>query len=167
LKEDKARIVPRADMPEGIELCKKNALDFLKDARVLIGEKRIGHAYISVQFAIEELGKILIFKDKLAIDMSDPLIITKKEAFSSHQTKTDRAWRFLDSKFKKIFDEGVFEKECVEKGVAVEDTFAEYETRLDCAFVDYYASRWQLGRDIKEALLLGLIDHIECKLVEI
>jgi hypothetical protein len=43
----------------------------------------------------------------------------------------------------------------------IEDTNAEYQTILDCAFVDYYANNWQLGRDIKKDLLEKLISHIE------
>jgi hypothetical protein len=50
------------------------------------------------------------------------------------------------------------------KGMAQEDTYAEYQTRLDCAFVDFYALRWQIGRDIKKELLVNLINHIEAKL---
>ncbi len=38
--------------------------------------------------------------------------------------------------------------------------------RWYCAFVDYYASRWQLGRDIKKDLLINLIKHIEAKIAE-
>ena len=151
-------------MPKGIDLCRQNALDFLKDARVLINENRLSHAYISVQFAIEELGKILVFRDRLKSDNSDPLVIKKKDAFGPHSPKTERAWKFLDPKFRIIFDEGVFQTGLFVKGMAKEDTYAEYQTRLDCAFVDYYALRWQLGRDIKKDLLVNLINHIEEKL---
>jgi hypothetical protein len=51
-----------------------------------------------------------------------------------------------------------------QKGMWKENTYAIYETRLDCAFVDFYALRWQLGRDIKKELLINLINHIEEKL---
>ena len=161
---DRPRVIPRVEMPKGIELCKKNVLDFLNDAKIIVGENRIGHAYISVQFALEELGKILIFRDKMENDRSDPLVITKKEAFSNHAAKTDRAWKFLDPKFRVIFDEGVWEKGIWARGLWVEDTYAEYQTRLDCAFVDYYAQRWQLGVDIKQELLMDLINHVESML---
>jgi hypothetical protein len=45
-EEDKPRIIPRAEMPKGIDLCKKNIFDFLKDARLLINENRLSHVYI-------------------------------------------------------------------------------------------------------------------------
>jgi AbiV family abortive infection protein len=151
-------------MPKGIDLCKQNTLDFLKDARLLINENRLSHAYISVQYAIEELSKLLIFKDKLTMTTSDPIVIKKNEAFGNHKNKTERAWKFLDPKFKKIFDEGVWKDNVWMKGMWKENTYAEYQTRLDCAFVDYYAKRWQLGRDIKKDLLVNLINHIETML---
>jgi AbiV family abortive infection protein len=164
LKNTDDRIIPRAEMPEGIALCKQNILDFLSDARLIIAENRLSHAYVSVQFALEELGKILIFRDKLNRDKSDPLVIKQKEAFRFHPSKTERVWTFLDPEFRTIFDEGVFEDGMVEKGLAVMNTYAEYQTRLDCAFVDFYTLRWQIGRDIKKDLLVNLINHIEEKL---
>jgi AbiV family abortive infection protein len=128
-------------MPIGIDLCKKNIADFLEDARLIIGAGRLSHAYISVQFALEELGKILVFRNKLKNGPNDPLKITKKEAFS-HEKKTEKAWEFLDPNFKKIFDEGIIQHGIAQKGLFQEDTYAEYQTRLDCAFVDYYTNNW-------------------------
>jgi AbiV family abortive infection protein len=165
-KANDDRIIHRSEMPKGIDLCKQNVLDFLKDARIIINENRLSHAYISVQYSIEELGKILIFRDKIASSNSDPLVVKKDEAFGNHPNKTNRAWKFLDPKFKKIFDEGVWGDNIWEKGIWKENTYAEYQTILDCAFVDYYAKRWQLGRDIKKDLLLDLINHIEEKLAQ-
>lgn len=163
-KANDDRIIPRAEIPKGIDFCKQNVLDFLKDARVIIAENRLSHAYVSVQFALEELGKILIFRDKMNSEKNDPLVIKKNEAFGNHTNKTERAWKFLDPNFRKIFDEGVWADGIWAKGVWKENTYAEYQTRLDCAFVDYYALRWQIGRDIKKGLLENLINHIEAKL---
>jgi AbiV family abortive infection protein len=134
----------------------------IRKTRLLIDYSTLNHAYISVQFAIEELGKILIIREKLKTDARDPLMING--AFTSHKGKTDRAIEFLGAEFARVFDEGVWEKGIWEKGVWVEDTYVENETRLDCAFVDFYADKWQLGRDIKKNLLLQLINRIEEKL---
>jgi AbiV family abortive infection protein len=164
VKNTDDRVIPRAKMPEGIDLCKKNIIESLNDARLIIAEGRLSHAYISVQFALEKLGKILIFREKLEKDSSDPLVIKHKEAFKSHSGKTEKVWKFLDPKFKKIFDEGIWEDGLWERGIWQENTCAEYQTRLDCAFVDFYALRWQIGRDIKKELLVNLINHIEEKL---
>ncbi len=108
--------------------------------------------------------KWAIQRDKIKCDNSDPLVITKKEAFSNHPIKTKRAWEFLDQKFKTIFDEGIWEDGFWEKGMWQENTYADYQTRLDCAFVDYYAKRWHIGRDINKELLVNLINHIETRL---
>ena len=78
-------------MPEGISLCKTNITDFLKDAKLLVDNSTLSHAYISVQFAVEELGKILIFREKMKADASDPLVIKYVEAFKSHKSKTEKA----------------------------------------------------------------------------
>jgi AbiV family abortive infection protein len=161
------RVIAREKMPEGIDLCKANITQFLKDSRLLIDNSTLSHAYISVQYAIEELGKILIFRDKLTIDKSDPLTITYEEAFKSHYGKTEKALHFLGKGYDRVFDGGVWEKGIWEKGVWTEDTYVEHETRLDCAFVDYYALRWQIGRDINKELLAKLINRIEEKLHEI
>jgi AbiV family abortive infection protein len=161
---ERDRIVKRAEMSIGIETCKENIRQFLKDAKLLMDTSTLSHAYISVQYSMEELGKILILRQKLVIDKSDPLIITHREAFKSHEGKTEEALLFLGSGYDKIFDEGVFEEGCVEKGLAVMDTFVKHETRLDCAFVDYYGGMWQNGRDIRKELLVKLINRIEEKL---
>ena len=160
------RKVKRIEMPSGIDLWKNNITQYLKDARLLIDNSTLSHAYISVQYAIEELGKILIFREKLANDKSDPLIIKYEEAFKSHQGKTEKALQFLGKGYDKVFDEGVWKKGIWEKGIWVEDTDVEHETRLDCAFVDYYTSRWQNGRNIKKKLIVKLVDRIEEKLSE-
>lgn len=150
-------------MQEGIDLCKTNIANFLKDARLIIAENRLSHAYISVQFAIEELGKLLLFRDHLEKSTNDPVKLSKG-IFRYHPKKEKRAWEFLDPKFSLIFDEGVWKEGMWIKGMWQENTTATYQTRLDCAFVDFYAMRWQLGREIKPELLIALINHIEEKL---
>jgi hypothetical protein len=53
------RIVPRAKMPEEIALCKSNITEFLKDAKILIDRSALSHAYISIQYAVEEWSYIV------------------------------------------------------------------------------------------------------------
>jgi hypothetical protein len=38
----------------------KNILGFLEDAKLVIKVGRLSYAFVSVEFAIEELGKIII-----------------------------------------------------------------------------------------------------------
>ncbi|MCJ7632065.1 AbiV family abortive infection protein [Candidatus Bathyarchaeota archaeon] len=167
-------IIPRAKIPEGIDRCKKNIADLLEDARLImeterLGEaERLGHAYISVQFALEELGKILVLRDKLKKDLNDdPLKFLKKghhDGFYDHWTKTNEARDFIGHDFDKIYDEGIIQPGIAVKGLFQEDTFVDPDTRLECAFVDWYADDWKLGRDIKKDLLVKLICRIEEKL---
>lgn len=77
------------------------------------------------------------------------------------QIRQNVLWKFLDSKYKGIFDEGMWKNGAWKKGIWKENTYAEYQTRLDYAFVDYYAKRWQIRRDIKKDLLEKLICHIK------
>ena len=158
------RVVKRKQIPQGIDLCKVNVRQFLEDGRLLIDSSSLSHAYISVQYALEELGKILIFRDKIAKDSSDPLVITYQEAFKSHDDKIKKALQFIGQEYEKVFKEGVFDEGVVEKGVVLEDTCVRDETRQDCAFVDYYGLLWRIGRDIEKDLLIRLIARIEERL---
>lgn len=85
----------RAKMQEGISLCKANVSDFLKDARLIIAEKRLNHAYVIVEFAIEELGKAVMLSEALKKSKSDPVIVEGR-VFTSHKDKDDKAWTVLD-----------------------------------------------------------------------
>jgi hypothetical protein len=72
-------------------------------------------------------------------------IFTYEEAFKSHKDKTDRALQFLGKRYDKVFDEGIVEEGLIERGLVLEDTFVRHETRLDCAFIDYYANKYLNG----------------------
>lgn len=154
------RLIPRAKMKEGIDLCKSNILDYLKDARLIMSDGRLNHAYVSVQFAIEEFGKIVMLKDALMASTND-IVTVKGSVFTSHKGKSPNAWRILDQKFKTIFGEGDFDDEDFSHVSFVTDTKASHDTRLDCAFVDFDEGIWHIGRDIKQKLLEELINHIE------
>ena len=155
----KYRKIPREKLGEGIELCKKNALDYLQDAKLIIEEKRFNHAYVSVQFAIEELGKIIMLREALKESVEDPILV-KESVFKSHKGKSEKAWSFLDPKYKTIFDEGDFDDEDFHPRDFHTNTKASHSTRLDCAFVDF-ESGWYVGRDIKEELLTKLVKYVE------
>ena len=153
-------------LQKGIDLCKKNMLDFLEDAKLIIAEGRLSHAYVMVEFAIEELGKIVMLQEALASDPNDPVKV-KGEIFGTHRDKSKKAWKVLDTKYRLIFDEGVFNEGVFERGVFVEDTEASHKTRCECAFVDFTGSIWIVGRDIKKDLLENLIVHIEATVAKI
>lgn len=156
--EDIVRSVPKKLMQQGIDLCKRNITDFLSEAQLTITKGKLNHACISVEFAIEELGKILVLRDAMK-SVADPVFINGKE-FCSHTRKSEKAWAVLDSNFRTIF-EGDFEEEDFDHRDFLTNTTASHETRLDCAFVDYYDGDWYLGRDIDKERLVNLIKHIE------
>ena len=157
-------------MQEGIELCKRNIADYLRDARLIIEKGRLNHAYVSVQLSIEELGKIRMLKEALSDDnRSKEVIPVKKSVFTSHRGKSEKAWKFLDPKFRRIFGEVGFE-DTGEGGFDPRGfetiTTAGHQTRLQCAFVDFKLNKWVLGRKIEETRLTALIKHIEERLPE-
>lgn len=159
-KTQKNRIIPRKLMQNGIDLCKQNISDFLNDACLIIAQGRLNHAYVFVEFAIEELGKIIILEEALKSGIGDHVTVNE-DVFTKHNQKSKKAWTVLDSKYRTIFDEGCFEEGVWERGVFKQNTTASHKTRCECAFVDFTGSQWILGRDIKKGLLQDLIAHIE------
>ena len=158
-------MIPKEKMQEGIELCKRNIADYLKDARLVIGKGRLNHAYVSVQLSIEELGKIRMLREALSDNKNTKDVIAVKDTvFASHKGKSDKAWEFLDPKFRNIFGEVGFE-DTGEGGFDPRGfdtiTMAGHRTRLQCAFVDFHLDKWWLGRKIEEKKLIELINHIE------
>ena len=141
-----------------MELCKKNILDFLRDAKIIIKERRLNHAYVSVQFAIEELGKIVMLKEALESSKDDSVLVEEK-VFRSHREKSEKAWTVLSPKFKTIC-EGIFNNRLFDPRLFNTPTTVSHETRLECAFVDFNGT-WHIGRRIKEDSLTDLIAHIE------
>jgi AbiV family abortive infection protein len=160
------REVSMGKMQEGIDLCKSNVSDFLKDARLVIADSRLNHAYVITQFAIEEFGKIVMLKEALASTKTDPLLL-KDSIFKSHKEKDEKAWTVLDPKYMIIYDEGAFDDTAFDPKDFETDTKVSHQTRLDCAFVDCEYGEWYLGREIKEKLLLELIQHIEAQLLKV
>ena len=141
----------------------------MRDARLIIEKGRLNHAYVSVQLSIEELGKIRMLKEALSDNRSKEVISVKKSVFKDHRGKSEKAWKFLDPKFRRIFGEVGFE-DTGEGGFDPRGfetiTTAGHRTRLQCAFVDFHLNKWFLGRKIQETRLTALIKHIEERLSE-
>jgi AbiV family abortive infection protein len=159
--KDIKRIVPRARMQEGIEKCKGNIADYLKDACIIAETGRLYHAIISLEFALEEFGKIVLLKETLDNDKSDALKIDGNE-FCSHNRKVERALKILDplQKYRVLF-ETVFERGVFVAGMWEGETVIGDRTRLDCAFVDFINNNWALGRNIKPAYFQDLVTLIQ------
>src|SRR3990170_1874159 len=146
------RKIPKAKMQDGIALCKSNAIDFLKDAKLILSDGRLNHAYVLVEYSIEEFGKAVILKEALEASKSDPITVEER-VFTSHKGKSEKAWTMLDINYRTIFDEGLFDRELFDPDIFDTDTLASHNTRLNCAFVDFNGDCWVLGERIKQELL--------------
>lgn len=92
--------IPRNKFKEGIELCKRNVLDYLNEARMVAQKGSLHHAYVNVQLAIEETGKALWLKDELQNGSFDPVnvpdVVFGKNGGKSHWKKFNRASKMLN-----------------------------------------------------------------------
>jgi len=159
------RKIPRKLVQSGIELCKKNVADYLDDARTIISKGRLCHAYLSVQFAIEELGKAVILKEEYEKSDNDPLPVDAsvfgEDGGRGHKNKASKAWKMLNPSLK-ILHKGGFGEGFSEYGFDV-DTEASHHSRLKCAYVDFVEEErlWWVGETLDESNVLALIDNIE------
>jgi AbiV family abortive infection protein len=165
-KELSYRRIPRRLVPKGIELCKKNVADYLDDARTIISKGRLCHAFLSVQLAIEELGKAIILKEEYERSGNDFILVDAavfgKDGGRGHKLKASKAWTMLDPS-RKILHKGGFEKGAFSEYGFDVDTEASHHTRLKCAYVDFIEEEqlWWIGGILDEAEVLGLIEDIE------
>ena len=158
------RIVPRERMQEGIDLCKRNIVDYLKDTRIIANEGRLYHAVISLEFAVEELGKLLFLKETMKNEASDIIAIDGFE-FCSHNNKVKRALEFLDPQNKyRILFSGFCVRGLFVAGLLAGETEINSTTRLDCAFVDFLDKKWTIGRNIDLSYLNEFVTIFEEKL---
>jgi len=157
---DIERKVPRAQMQKGIKKCKDNIADYLQDARLIAKTGRLYHAIISLEFALEEFGKILLLKETMNNDKKDPLEIIGHD-FCDHNGKAERALGVLDpaKKLRVLFDT-VFVRGIFKPHVWGETAIGD-KTRLDCAFVDFINNDWVLGRNINPEYFEELVTLIE------
>ena len=158
--------IPRELMQNGIDLCKQNVSDFLKDAKLIVSEGRLDHAYVIVEFAIEEFGKIVMLNEALSLNTNDPILVNES-VFKSHNEKSTKAWVILNPKYRIIFDEGAYDENVYDPRFYQTNTTASHNTRLEFAFVGFDGNRWVLGREIKKSLLENLITHVDDMLTKI
>jgi AbiV family abortive infection protein len=157
--------IPRKLFREGIELIKKNVMDYLEEAKMIAQKGFLNHAYVSVQLAIEETGKIIWLKEEIERSETDPVevsdVIFGINGKKSHVQKFGKAKEKLNPKLlwvcKGIFDPMIFNPKIF---VGRE---ASHETRLLNAYVNFddKKQRWYIGCDIDKSRLEKLIVNIE------
>jgi AbiV family abortive infection protein len=147
-------------MQVGIEKCKGNIVDYLRDAMLIADTGRLHHAIVCLEFALEEFGKILLLEETMVKNKSDPVEVDGNE-FCDHNKKSDRALSHLDptEKFRVLFSP-LWERGMWEIGMWGETVIGD-RTRLDCSFVDFINNDWILGKKIDERYLQDLISVIE------
>jgi AbiV family abortive infection protein len=160
--QDIERKIPNGRIQEGIDLCKKNIADYLSDAKIIANEGRLNHALISAEFAVEELGKILLLKEYLRSGIN-PAEINGKN-FCNHVWKANKAWNeVLDRKYQVIFNFWYstkwYEAVWYEATTEISDV-----ARLDCAFVDFINNNWTCGKPIDLDLFQAFLTHFEDKM---
>ena len=161
--KDIKRIVPRARMQEGIDKCKENIADYLQDALLIANTGRLYHAIISLEFALEEFGKMLLLKESMNKETGDSIRIDGNE-FCSHDKKLMRALEFIDSKKEyRVLWQIAWLKMAFPLGFYPHVTISS-ETRLSCSFVDYKDNNWTLGKIINPDSFKKLISAIEQEL---
>lgn len=165
--QDIERKVPKALMPKGIEKCRENAINYLEDARLIAKTGRLNHAVISLQFALEEFGKLLLIQESLNNATTDPIEINGKD-FCDHNAKAEKALKLVDpsSKFR-ILVEGWF-GDWFSVGYFPLGYWGERainnKLRLDCAFVDFVNGNWLSDRLINPKNFQRLVDAVEQEL---
>lgn len=158
--------IRKSEFPEGLRLCRENALSFLESAKILIDAKQINHAVILFQFAKEEAGKLAWL---LTLSKGLPEVIQiPRELFSTHKDKSEKAEDFFGIE-SWVVKPG-FDKRCFYSGpeggydLGIE---SDHDTRLKCAFVDYndITKCWiKPGIDTDKEVFLGSIERAKEKL---
>jgi AbiV family abortive infection protein len=73
---------------KGIKLCVKNASSFVEDAELCISIGRFNHLIIPIEFALEEIGKGQIIREKLEKNsIANTIILDENDGIFDHKKK--------------------------------------------------------------------------------
>jgi AbiV family abortive infection protein len=157
--------IPREMYRQGIDLCKKNVLDYLDEAETIAQKGHLQHAYVLVQLGIEETGKIVWLREEQQKNTADPVcvpdVIFGKDGGKSHRKKHEKTLTVLKPELLRVcrgpFDPAIFDPRIFDVGRE-----ASPETRLVNAYVgfDDRSKRWFLGCEIDWSKLDRLINHV-------
>jgi AbiV family abortive infection protein len=152
---------------DGIDLCKKNVLDYLNEAKMIIRKGSLHHAYVSVQLAIEEMGKAIWLKDELKNSSTDPVDVPNVifgigSGKESHKRKFEKASKMLNPDLLHVC-KGIFNRKIFDPNIFDVGKQASPETRLENAYVNFYekTQKWSIGCNIDKSALNALIRNIE------
>ena len=128
--------IRKSEFPEGLRLCRENALSFLESAKILINANKTNHAVILFQFAKEEVGKLAMLMN-LSNELSEIIVVPGK-VFSTHEGKSEKAESLFGEDswvVKGGFEKGFYY--CGPEGGFDLGMESDHNVRLKCAFVDY------------------------------
>jgi AbiV family abortive infection protein len=158
--------IRKSEFPEGLKLCRENALSFLESAKILINANKTNHAVILFQFAKEEVGK-LAWLLTLSEELTE-IVQIPGELFSTHKHKPEKAEALfgIDSwVLKPGFDKRYYY--CGPEGGYDLGIESDHDTRLKCAFVDYddQLKSWiKPGIETHKDVFLASIERVKDKL---
>lgn len=92
-------IIPLDKIQEGILISLRKCEEHLSAAELLIQKDFANDAVALVEFALEELGRAVVLRDKLK-DRNENI---ENELFTSHPFKYNKAWSILPEDLKTIY----------------------------------------------------------------
>ena len=161
--------IPLNDVQAGLETSKNRGLQHINDARTLLMRDRIHGSALMTIFSLEELGRMLILKDRYQKSITKGIgyIEIKKigaprqrDAFYDHKKKQDRAKKILPPGTLKIH-QAAFEAGTFTNCFDIYDTFLNKDLRDAVNYVNYCNGKWQDLPFIDVDKLKNCINEIE------
>ncbi|MDT8781954.1 MAG: hypothetical protein IAX22_04830 [Candidatus Bathyarchaeota archaeon] len=125
--------IPLEKIKEGRELSKKKCIDHLDVAELLASNGFTDNSVISLEFAIEEFGRIVAFNENLK-NKSDEI---DDRIMKNHEFKYNLAWGVLPKELKILyegtFDPAIFDPEIFD---CAKETISP-QTRLNATFINW------------------------------
>jgi AbiV family abortive infection protein len=158
--------IPLEEVPQGIDLSVSLGLRHLDDAKMLIKSERVEGATILAVFGLEELGRIIILKDKykkasakgdIYIEIKDRKQDGKKDAFYDHIEKQKIAKDTLPPNSLELH-KGCFGED-FGKGFDI-DIYLDQGLREITSYLDF-CYKWQTPNPIDVDKLKNCINEIE------
>jgi len=140
-----------------IESCRRHLIA----AEVLISNGLAENAIIQIEFAIEEFGRAIYLRNKLATsDFQIEYALNR-----DHQLKYNQAWTVIDPKYKTVyegsFDPSVFDPAIFDTGETISPS-----TRINATFAQYRNNKWQLGVKADPRKLMEIVKKLREELAK-
>lgn len=158
--------IPRKLFQDGIDLCKRNVQNYLEEAKIIARKGFLHHAYVSVQLAMEETGKIIWLNEELKNSSTDPVDVPNaifgKDGGRSHREKFKKAKKELNPDVLWVCAGDFHPEDFSSKDFYVGEE-ASPRVRLENAYVNFCEKnqKWYIGCNIDKSRLIALIRNVE------